>query len=188
MVVVGAAGVEDVRRYLTERMPQNAGEFVAHGFNLSLPGFAHRLFGPTCPHSLWHGRVWAAPGVVGGVSAALQTAVLLAAAVRLWRHRTPDDLFAVLVPAMLLVCPLTWSHALPMLMIPVAVLASDGRGGVRRLVLSACAVAVYLPERVVVDGLLALFGEVNWAGGLLLSLPTFGTLGVLALAITRRVT
>jgi hypothetical protein len=188
-VILGAqlavVGWGDHVRFVTERVPANSAEFTGHGFNLSLPGLAHRLFGPPCDASPWHGRLCVSPTTARVLAGGLQLLILVTAGMRVRRHPTPDDLFAVLVPAMLLICPLTWSHALPMLMITVALLATEAGGGVRRVALIGSTLALYLPGRYSVEGLLSLFGEVNWAGGLLLCLPTAGVLGLFGLAVTR---
>ncbi len=56
-----------------------------------------------------------------------RAAIGLLVAFGVWRVRRmadyPDRAFTILVPGMLLLSPLTWLHALPMMLIPVAILA-----------------------------------------------------------------
>lgn len=101
------------------------------------------------------------------------------------QHDYPDRVFAVLVPGMLLLSPLTWLHAVPMMLIPIALLARTDTG-LRRVVLVASALALCVNDHWLATQWIAATGEsVPWVVNLLLLAPTWGMLGVLALAASK---
>ncbi|WP_162542161.1 glycosyltransferase family 87 protein [Gemmata obscuriglobus] len=181
-------GSDSLVNYVQTRAPANARSFVGHGFNLSVAGAAHRAFGAPNEYSPWLERMADRPDVAARLSWAARGAVVLLLAVGLVRARhqpdRPDRTIAILIPAMLLLSPLTWLHAVPMMLVPIAVLGRHATGS-RRTFLIACAAALWMNDRWLATQWVALTGEnVPPALNLILLAPTWGMLGVLALATT----
>jgi hypothetical protein len=188
----GAAALatgNDLATYALERAPENARTFVGHGFNLSAAGAAHRAFGSPNEFSPWLERVAVNPTVAEVLTWTSRALVGLLVFFGVWRARRqpdyPDRAFAVLVPGMLLLSPLTWLHAVPMMLIPVAILARS-ETGLRRVVLVAGTLALCVNDHWLATQWIAITGEnVPWTVNLVLLAPTWGMLGVLALAASK---
>jgi hypothetical protein len=187
---VFVVGFDDATFYVRSRAPENAKAFVSHGFNLSVAGVAHRTFGLPNSYSPWLGRAWVDPALAESLAWVLRTAVGLIVAFGLLRARGtqnyPDRAFTILVPGMLLLSPLTWLHAVTMMILPVAILART-ETRTRLAVLIACAVAMCLNDRWIATQWVTYTGrDVPWTVNLVLLAPTWGMLGVLLLACLRR--
>jgi hypothetical protein len=191
VLTVSLTGFDDALHYARDRAPVNARAYAGHGFNLSLAGVAHRTFGEPSPLSPWLGRVVVRPELAKSLALFAQGIVGVFAVLALLRRpreqRTADRSFALLVPAMLLLSPLTWLHIVPVMLLPVAILARDTWLTNRRGLLpalAACAALLCVDDRALAIRLLELTqAEVlPWWGNALLLAPTWGTLGVLGLA------
>jgi hypothetical protein len=185
---VVAGGWDDHQVFLTRRAPENAAEYRGHGFNLSWPGIVHRLIGEPSQRSPWHGRMVVQPEVarvaaVGGQAAILAVALLVVA--RTGRGEGAGRAYAVLVPAMLLVSPLTWLHAVPMMLVTVAELAAGRLSRMKAGLLVAFTALTFIPDRWLAEHLLGwlVVEELPGAAGLLLLAPAWGVLGLFGLAV-----
>jgi hypothetical protein len=190
LVTVSVTG-DDILVYATERAPANSRLYAGHGFNLSLTGVFFRTFGEPSPHSPWLGRLAIRPELAALGARLAQAIVFVLVLVRLATlrpaERTADRLFALLIPAMLLLSPLTWLHAIPMLLVPVAVLARDAwlrRRPARLAVLAAAVALLYVDDRALAIRLMnTLHTDVlPWTANFLLLLPTWGIAAILGLA------
>src|SRR5262249_15213592 len=100
---------------------------------------------------------------------------------RTGRSTTPDRAFALLLPAMLLLSPLTWLHAVPMVAVSVAYLAARATTRPRVLAVAVCVLALAVSDLWVGMLFAGRDGYVPWWGDSVLLAPTWGLLGVLAL-------
>jgi alpha-1,2-mannosyltransferase len=189
---VGLYGVGDLLYFATVRAPENAAEGVGNGLNLSLPGVSHRLFGGPNRLSDWQARAVTSPRLAAALALACQLGVGVLTAVRIWRlppdQRAGDAGFAVAVPGMFLASPVSWLHFVPVMALPVAVLARDairGRRWGRLAVLAAAVGMMTVSDRDLADLLLARSesGVLPWPTTLLLLTPTWGVLATFAVAL-----
>lgn len=126
-LAVAILGPGDFAEYGLHRAKENARQYRDHGYNLSWTAAAYRTLGEPNPEPPVVTRVavlpeWARVADFGG-RGLIVAGLLLALVLSSTANRTPDRLFALLIPAMLLLSPITWGHALPMTVIPIAVLA-----------------------------------------------------------------
>jgi hypothetical protein len=119
-------GMDTYHDYIRVVLPHQT-KFRSFGYNLSIAGFWHKLFDPEgerrCMSPLWACPVLARWAI--GISDLVVTLMVGALA---HRARTPaqrDLAFAAFVIAMLLVSPVTWDISLPLLLVPIAVIARD---------------------------------------------------------------
>lgn len=184
------AGWDDHADYLTRRGPDNARLYRGHGFNLSWAGVAHRMFGEPCERSLWLDRAAVEPELASAVAVGGQVVILGIALVTAWRgrrdERAPDRLFAVLIPAMLLLSPLTWLHAVVLALLPAAVLfaSTPPRPRWRFALLVLSTALLFVPDRWVAQEMMNRTGRdrIPAAANVVLLGPTWGLLGLLAAA------
>ncbi len=190
-LTVAVTGFDDALHYARDRAPVNARTYAGHGFNLSLAGVTHRTFGEPSPLSPWLGRVAVRPELAKRLALFAQGVAGLFAVVILFRlpreQRAPDRSFAVLVPAMLLLSPLTWLHIIPVMLLPVTILARDAWHAKRwrqLAVLAVCGALLCVDDRALAIRLLTLTQDevLPWWANVLLLAPTWGMLGVLGVA------
>ena len=121
-VTVGVVGVESVRVYVTQILPE-ASTWTATWNNASLAGFWYKLFDPVSRNApvepLLRSPVIAIAGTM--LSWAVVVGFLLPV---LWRARTKpesDRAFGLTVIAMLLISWITWEHYFLLALLPLAV-------------------------------------------------------------------
>lgn len=138
-------GTDAFRTYVGEVVPGVAARFGSDWANISVRAFWLRLFDPSLPS-----RATAAadaPLLGRALELAVRGAMTAAVAWRAWRAKTVaarDRAFAAAAVAMVLVSPISWSHSLILLVVPVGVLARDARGPWRWPLL-ACLVILWMP-------------------------------------------
>jgi hypothetical protein len=186
-------GPEDVVTFATVRVVENAGYQVSNGYNLSLPGACHRLFGGPSPVSAWQERLVVAPGLAAGMSFVLQGVVISVSVVRLLRSgRTSasvDRAFALLIPAMILVSTLSWYHFLPVMLLPIALLTRDfvaNRSYPRLTLMVLATTTIWTSDHYLANRVLAICETtmLPWWGNVIALAPAWGVLGVWLLALT----
>ena len=117
-------GVDSYRDYLSIVIPGQA-RFWSCGYNLSLAGFWHKLFNPAIemglvtplclsPAVAWWGTL---------LSDILITAIVVKCAYRARTLIQRDLAFGVTITAMLLVAPVAWDFSLPLLLVPILLIA-----------------------------------------------------------------
>lgn len=186
---VSLTGLGDTVHYARDRAPANAQAYAGHGFNLSLSGVMHRTFGEPSPLSPWLGRVAVWPELAKQLALVTQGLVAIGVLVVLFRvPRTPDRSFALLVPAMLLLSPLTWLHIVPVMLLPVTILACEAwhaKHWGQLAALGLCVALLCVDDRALAIRLLTLTqAEVlPWWGNFLLLAPTWGMLGVATISV-----
>lgn len=190
---VGAAsvvGVADVRTYIRDRAPENARAFIPSAFNESVAGVAYRTFGEPDPNTDWLERAAVRPDLVAVVLWAGRAAVVLLVLVgflRSGRTTSSDRAFALLVPAMLLLSPLTWLHAIPMMVIPVTYLAATATTPRWQFALGVCVLTMSVSDLWMGVMLASHFGPgVPWWGNFILLAPAWGMFAVLILVAISR--
>lgn len=121
-------GINTYKDYIFVVLP-NQTKFRSFAYNLSIAGFWHKLFdpihetGPVEPLCLWPALArW---GTL--LSDLMVTSVAALFAYRAQKPRQRDLAFAAMISAMLLVSPVTWDFSLPLLLVPIAVLARSAR-------------------------------------------------------------
>ena len=119
-------GLDAYSDYVQVVLPAQV-KFRSLGYNYAIAGFWHKLFDPAGEHG-WTTPLWSNPAVVrwGTVLSDLAITVIVAVFAHRARGPTQRDLaFALAVTAMLLVSPVTWDTSLPLLFVPIAVLARN---------------------------------------------------------------
>jgi hypothetical protein len=151
LVANGAAvvvlGPDAFRTYVCEVIPSVSAEYATRWNNLSVSAYWKRLFDPAASSRAI--PVVDAPMVGKILAPAGQSAVAVCVAVIAARARSTaqrDQSFAAAVVGMLLVSPLTWPHALVMLIVPVGVLVAHRPCGVRLWALVVCLAVLWLPD------------------------------------------
>lgn len=138
-------GFDAFRTYASEVVPGVSATYGTHWANLSARGFWLRLFDPAAPS-----RVTAladAPFVGRALEIAVRGALTVTVAWLAWRaadRGRRDRAFAAAVAAMVLVSPVSWSHSLVLLVIPVGLAVRDTRGAWRWPLL-VCLVVLWMP-------------------------------------------
>jgi hypothetical protein len=163
------------------------GKFRSFGYNMALAGFWHKLFDPSSETGLVE-PLWLCPALAawGTLVSDLVVTALIVNVVRQARTREERDrAFALVVTGMLLVSPVTWDFSLPLLMVPIAVIAR--RAGNSPVIMSALVtvlLAIWVPQ----STLMALVGHPNGLASpaYMLAAPSvkfYALLGVLALLL-----
>jgi alpha-1,2-mannosyltransferase len=110
--------------YVRIVIPRQA-QFQSCGYNLSIAGIWHKLFDPVGEHGLIT-PLWPSPALArwGTILSDLAITAIVVMFIRRARTLGQSDLaFASVVTAMLLVSPVTWDVSLPLLLVPIAVIA-----------------------------------------------------------------
>ena len=153
-------GVDTYYNYLTVVLPWNA-EFRMLGYNLSIAGLWHKLFYPVAAERiipLWSSLALARWGTL--LSNLIITAIVVLLICRAKTSRQDDLAFAAVVAAMLLVSPVTWDAALPILLVPFALIACSRVMAQSRLLMAALFIILVIscmPQQVLTR--LALAGQ-----------------------------
>jgi len=163
------------------------GKFRSFGYNMSLAGFWHKLFDPSSETGLVE-PLWPCPALAawGTLVSDLVVTALVVSVVRQARSREERDrAFALVMTGMLLVSPVTWDFSLPLLLVPIAVIA---RGARHSRVIMSLLVAILLTIWVPQSTLMVLAGHPRGLASpaYMLAAPSvkfYALLGVLALLL-----
>jgi Glycosyltransferase family 87 len=121
-------GLDTYRDYVCVVLPHQT-KFRSFGYNLSIAGFWHKLFDPEGERR-WMSPLWASPVLARWAIGISDLWVTFLVGTLAYRARTPaqrDLAFAIVIVAMLLVSPVTWDISLPLLLIPIAVIARNAK-------------------------------------------------------------
>ena len=122
-------GWETYRDYVCVILPHQA-RFRSFGYNLSIAGIWHKLFDPIGERG-WMTPLWPSPALACWGTVLSDLAITAAVAICAHRARTAsqqDLAFGITVTAMMLVSPVTWDISLPLLLVPIAVIAHNAQG------------------------------------------------------------
>ncbi|MGO9467712.1 MAG: glycosyltransferase family 87 protein [Isosphaeraceae bacterium] len=181
-------GTDAVGDYVGIVLPYQ-GKFRSCGYNISLAGFWHKLFDPAFESSrvqpLWRCPRLAAWGTI--VSDLVVTSVIVSIVRRAQTPEERDRAFALVVTGMLLVSPVAWDVSLPLLIVPIAVIA---RGAGHSLVIISALLSIVLVIGVPQESLTALVGHPRGLASpaYMLAAPSvkfYALLGVLTLLLRR---
>jgi len=129
LATVLVLGLDTYYDYVGIVLPGQA-KFRSFSYNLSIAGIWYKLFDPAGEAGLVE-PLWPSPALArwGTWLSDLAITVIVATFVHRARTSAQRDLaFALVVTAMLLVSPVTWDFSLPLLLVPIAVIArSAGR-------------------------------------------------------------
>jgi hypothetical protein len=129
LLTIAVLGWDTYRDYICIILPHQA-RFRSFGYNLSIAGLWHKLFDPVGELG-WMSPLWPSPALARWGTILSDLAVTVAVATCAYRAKTAkqrDLAFGVAVTAMLLVSPVTWDISLPLLLVPVAVIARNAEG------------------------------------------------------------
>jgi len=184
-------GLDAYHDYLWVVLPGLA-KFRSFGYNISIAGFWHKLFNPVAGTGAFD-PLWPSPALAHWGTALSDLALTIIAATLAYRARTParrDLAFATNVTAMLLVSPVTWDCTLPLLLVPIAVIAR-GAGTSRLRWMPAALVLIlaidWIPQTFLTEVAQAgrTFGVVSWTFMLgAPSLKFYALLAIFALGLT----
>ena len=139
-------GGEACRDYAFEILPTVEAENLSSCLNASVAGFWMRLFAPTASHGIL--PLVEAPEVGRALTILSQLTILAISAFAASGSQTREDRdrgFAIVCIAMLLIGPLTWSHAFLVLAVPIGLLLARTPPGTWRKLLIACLVILWIP-------------------------------------------
>ena len=143
-------GWDTYHDYICVILPHQA-RFRSFGYNLSIAGLWHKLFDPVGERG-WMTPLWPNPLLARWGTILSDLGITAAVATCAYRAKTAEqrDLaFAVAVAAMLLVSPVTWDISLPLLLVPVAVIARNADGYLwMPAVLMATLLIIWMPQLV----------------------------------------
>jgi alpha-1,2-mannosyltransferase len=148
LLTIAILGWDTYRDYVCVILPHQA-RFRSFGYNLSIAGLWHKLFDPVGERG-WMTPLWFNPALARWGTVLSDLAITAGVATCAYRAKTAEqqDLaFGVMVTAMLLVSPVTWDISLPLLLVPIAVIAR-GAAGFRWLpaVLMLTLLLVWMPQ------------------------------------------
>ncbi len=134
IVTIAILGLDPYCDYVQVVLPAQT-RFRSLSYNCAIAGFWYKLFDPVGESGLVI-PLWSCPALArfGTLLSDLAITVIVGAVAYQARTRSQQDLaFAAVVTAMLLVSPVTWDNSLPLLLMPIAVLARmpAGRIGCR---------------------------------------------------------
>jgi hypothetical protein len=121
-------GIGTYNDYIIIVLPNQA-KFRSFAYNLSIAGFWHKLFDPVSETGPVEPLLFC-PAMARWGTLLLDLAVTLIVAVSAYRAQKPAQrglAFAATVIAMLLVSPVTWDFSLPLLLVPIVLLARRAR-------------------------------------------------------------
>jgi alpha-1,2-mannosyltransferase len=148
-------GLDTYYDYVRVVLPEQA-KFRSFGYNISIAGFWHKLFNPVAGTGAVD-PLWPSPALARWGTLLSDLAITTIAATLTSRARTlarRDLAFATTVTAMLLVSPVTWDFSLPLLLVPIAVIAR-GAGTSRLRWMPAALVLIlaidWIPQNVLTE-------------------------------------
>ena len=188
LATVLVLGLDTYYDYVRIVLPAQA-KFRSFGYNLSIAGLWHRLFDPAGEtgsiEPLWPNLALARWGTL---LSDLAITVNVAMVVHRARTSAQRELaFALVVTAMLLVSPVTWDFSLPMLLIPIAVIASrTGKSRWMPVALTLILAIMWLPQNMLTELATAGRSLTSFSWTFMLGAPSlkfYSLLGILALGI-----
>ena len=168
-------GIDTYKDYLTIVLPWNA-EFHLLGFNLSIAGFWYKLFYPVLGEGI--APIWSSLAVArwGSVLSSLViTTVVVVLGYRAQSLMERDLAFAVTLTAMLLVSPVTWDVALPILLVPFALIARSSIIAQSRWLLASLLLILiinWIPQHILVELALAGHSTTHYSWIFMLGAPS----------------
>ncbi len=124
LATIAVLGWDTYHDYLEIVLPE-LDKFRGFGYNVSIAGLWHKLFDPAADIGLIS-PLWPSAAVAQYGTLLSDLVVTAAVAATVYRAKTPsrrDLAFGLTVTAMLLVSPVTWDFSLPLLLVPLAVIA-----------------------------------------------------------------
>jgi Glycosyltransferase family 87 len=124
LVAVLVLGMDTYYDYVSVVLPYQS-KFRSFGYNISIAGFWYKLFDPLGERNLIV-PLWHCPLLAHGSTLLLDLVITVVVAKFSRQARTlvqHDLAFASVVTAMLLVSPVTWDFSLPLLLVPLALIA-----------------------------------------------------------------
>ena len=180
---------QDFLLYITDIVGANASAYVGFPANVSWASLIDRLFAG----GQWIEPLWAFPQIAHWLTLAFSLGFLaiLAWQLRLFPRTLLGDAAAwsSVCVVMLLLTPISWQHAFALLILPLGVLARAYQVNPARW-LRWFSLSVFVTFSLPDFSLGRLFmawsapGRMSWALGLVMSLPTFGLLGLWLLLST----
>jgi hypothetical protein len=150
LVTAFVLGMDTYRDYITIILPHQS-QFRSYGYNLSIAGLWYKLFDPVGERG-WMTPLWPSPALAHWGTVLSDLAITVIVATFVYQARTSaqrDIAFASVVIAMLLVSPVTWDYSLPLLLVPIAVIAkSTGRSHWMPFALMLILLVVWMPQLV----------------------------------------
>lgn len=180
--------IEDWIAYVTQVAPRTASTYVSHGFNLSIAGAVHRIFGDVNPYSHWLGRLLVnveLATIITLVLCGILIFILTACFLRMApENRSEDMIFSIFLLTMLLISPLTWMHMFLVLIIPFGMLLNNYKETNNRKYLHIIIISLFfisLPEKIVARLLMDILNTsvLPWYTNLILLMPCWGLLYLL---------
>jgi alpha-1,2-mannosyltransferase len=168
-------GVDTYKDYLTIVLPWNA-EFHLLGFNLSIAGLWYKLFHPVLGEGIV--PIWSSIAVARWGSVLSNLAITTVVAVLGYRAQSSvqrDLAFAVTLTAMLLVSPVTWDVALPILLVPFALIARSSIIAQSRWLLAGLLLILIInciPQHILVELALAGHSTTHYSWVFMLGAPS----------------
>ncbi len=144
----------DIRYYFSATIPRVFSVYAGHAFNISLTGLAHKLFGIPSAYSPWMLRLTVLPEIARVLGYCLNILIFVVIVRLVIKRRSEASrlsahiIFSCFLVAMLLLSPLTWSHAVVHLLFPLLVLWQQPqfqRGPLRWLLL-LCILLLSFPD------------------------------------------
>jgi alpha-1,2-mannosyltransferase len=117
-------GLDAYHDYVWVVLPGQA-KFRSFSYNLSIAGFWYKLFNPVAETGPVE-PLWLSPTLARWGTVLMDLAITMIVATIAYRARSlvqRDLAFASTVTAMLMVSPVTWDFSLPLLLVPIAVIA-----------------------------------------------------------------
>lgn len=153
LATVLVLGLDTYDDYVRIVLPGQA-KFRSFGYNFSIAGLWHKLFDPGGETGLIE-PVWPSPALARWGTLLSDLAITAIVATFVHRARTPaqrDLGFALVVTAMLLVSPVTWDFSLPLLLVPIAVIARHtAKSGWMAITLFSILVVDWIPQNLLTE-------------------------------------
>jgi Glycosyltransferase family 87 len=188
LVTAFVLGMDTYHDYITIILPHQS-KFRSYGYNLSIAGLWYKLFDPVGERG-WMTPLWPSPALAhwGTVLSDLAITVIVATFVHRTRTSAQRELaFALVVTAMLLVSPVTWDFSLPMLLIPIAVIAHrTGESRWMPVALTLILAIMWIPQNMLTELATAGRSLTSFSWTFMLGAPSlkfYSLLGILALGI-----
>ena len=148
-------GLDSYHDYIETVIPEQA-KFWSCGYNLSITGFWHKLFNPIAETGLVD-PLWLSPSLAHGgtLFSSLVLTIIVATCVYLSQSPIQHDLtFGMTVTAMILVSPVAWDFSLPLLLVPLALIAHAAMiSGSRWIPVALCLILVitWIPQNTLTE-------------------------------------
>ena len=184
-------GPEDVLLYLTQIAKRDAETNAVFPLNLSITGIFGRLFseGP------WVQPIISNPQISIGLTLFISLGLFILLIIQTWKTEKTilgdDRVYAMTILAMMLISPLTWGHALVMLVLPFGVLAMFYQrkpNSALRIISIISLILFSLPDVKLANTLMAIYfpNPMPWYSSLIFLLPTMGLILIWGLLTTNR--